>query len=305
MIPDEKPERAERSAQRAPSLWKLSGMTWTDFIRRIWCQFQQDRILDQSAKLSFYFLLSTFPLLIFLITLLGLLLQSSPEFQVTLQEYLAAVLPTSASGLIDKTLGEITTGSGGGQLSLALLFTLWTASRGVVAIMEGLNIACGVEDSRPWWKKNLVALGLTFVLLILVAAALFAMIYGSHYSATIGNQIGASSLMAWVWQVLTWIIPLAFVLLAFNLLYLYAPNVKRRRWHWLMPGTVAGVMLWLGVSFGFKLYLNYFDSYTVTYGSIGTVIILLMWFYFSAIAFLLGGEVNSELEKTSGQSEQP
>lgn len=300
MNANEKQECPGHGMEGAPAMWKLSGMTWQELLRRTLSQFQQDRILDQSAKLSFYFLLSTFPLLLFLITLLGLVLQSGPEFQATLQKYLAAVVPPSASGLIDKTLGEITSGSGGGRLSLALLFTLWTASRGVVAIMEGLNIACGVGDSRPWWKKNLVALGLTLVLLILIAAGLFAMIYGSRYGATIGNQIGAGALMTWVWRVLTWLLPLAFVLLAFNILYLYAPNVKHRRWHWLMPGTVAGVTLWLVVSFGFKLYLTYFDSYTVTYGSIGAVIILLVWFYLSAIAFLLGGEVNSELEKASG-----
>lgn len=305
MKTDEKQERPEQSAERAPSVWKLSGLTRLELLRRTWHQFQQDRVLDQSAKFSFYFLLPTFPLLLFLVTLLGLLLQSGPEFQATLQRYLAAALPSSASGLIDKTLGEITTGSGGGRLSVALLFTLWTASRGVVAIMEGLNIACGVGESRPWWKKNLVALGLTLVLLILIAAALFVMIYGSRYGATLGNRIGASTLMAWVWRVLTWLLPLAFVLLVFNILYLYAPNVKHRRWHWLMPGTVAGVTLWLAVSFGFKLYLTYFNGYTVTYGSIGAVIILLMWFYLSAIAFLLGGEVNSELEKASGRLEQP
>lgn len=300
---DKKIERSEGAAERAPSLWTLSGMTWLELLRRIWRQFQQDRISDQSAKLSFYFMLSTFPLLLFLITLLGLLLQSSPEFQAMLQEYLAVVLPSSASGLVSKTLDEITTGSGGGQLSLALFFTLWTASRCVVAIMGGLNIACGVEDSRPWWKKNLVALGLTLVILTLIAAALLAMVYGSRYGATIGNQIGASVLMAWVWRVLTWVLPLMFVLLAFNILYLYAPNVKHRRWHWLMPGTVVGVTLWMAGSFGFKLYLSYFDRYTVTYGSIGAIIILLLWFYLSAIAFLVGGEVNSELKKASGQLE--
>lgn len=304
MKTDETTEASLGNAQRASSLWTLSGMTWLELVRRTWRQFQQDRILDQSAKLAFYFMLSIFPLLLFLITLLGLLLQSSPDFQAELQKYLAAVIPSSASGLVAKTLEEITTSSGGGQLSLALFFTLWTASRCVVAIMGGLNIAYGVEDPRPWWKKNLVALGLTLVLLVLIAAALFAMVYGSRYGATIGNEIGASVVMGWVWRILTWVLPLMFVLLAFNMLYLYAPNVKHRRWRWLMPGTVVGVVLWLAGSFGFQLYLSYFDRYTVTYGSIGAIIILLLWFYLSAIAFLVGGEVNSELKKASGQVEQ-
>lgn len=279
-------------------------MSWLELLRRVWRQFKQDRVLDQSAKLAFFFLLSLFPLLLFLMTLVGVVLQSSPDFQATLQEYLVAVLPSSASGLVEKTLGEITTSSGSGQLSLALFFTLWTASRCVVAIMGGLNIACGVEDSRPWWKKNLVALGLTLVLLLLIAAALFTVVSGSRYGATVGDHLGASEVTAGVWRVLTWALPLLFALLAWNILYLYAPNVKDRRWRWLMPGTVVGVVLWLAGSFGFKFYLSYFDRYTVTYGSLGAIIILLLWFYLSAIAFLVGGEVNSELKKATGQVEE-
>ena len=132
------------------SMWRLGELTWRKLLRRTWCQFREDRILDQSAKLSFYFLLSIFPLLLFLIALLGLLLQSGPVLQQTLHKYLAAVVPESAPGLINTTLQEITRGAGGGKLSLALLFALWAASRGMVAIIEALNIAYEVEESRPW-----------------------------------------------------------------------------------------------------------------------------------------------------------
>jgi membrane protein len=211
------------------------------------------------------------------------------------------VVPESASGLIDTTLGEITRASGGGKLSLALLFTLWAASRGMVAIIEGLNIAYGVGELRSWWKKNLVALVLTIVSLGLIGSALLSMIYGSRFSGVIELHFGPNGLIAGVWRVLEWILLLAFVLAAFNIFYFYAPNVKRRRWHWLMPGTVAGVALWLLVSFGFKLYLSVFNNFTVTFGSIGAVIILLLWFYLSGIAILVGGEVNSETEKAADQ----
>ena len=280
-------------------MWKFGELTWRKLLTRTWCQFWENRILDQSAKLSFYFLLSFFPLLLFLIALLGLLLQSGPVLRETLHKYLAAVAPESASDLINRSLPEVTGGSSGGKLSLALLFALWTASRGMSAIIESLNIAYQVEESRPWWKKQLVALGLTIISSCLIVSALLLMIYGGRLSEIMVSSFGFGSFITGVWKVLRWLLLLGFVLMAFNTLYLYAPNIEHRRWHWLMPGTVVGVALWLSVSFGFKLYLSLFDRFTITYGSIGVVIILLLWLYLSGTAILIGGEVNSEIEKAS------
>ncbi len=287
---------------RMPIIWTLGGLTWQELLRRTWRQFWKDRALDQSAMLSFYFLLSIFPLLLFLIALLGLLLQTGPVLQGTLHRYLAAVVPASASTLIDTTLGEINRGSGALKLSVALLFTWWSASQGMLAIVEGLNIAYEVGESRPWWKKHLVASGLTIVCLLLFACALLLVIYGGRFSESIASHLGYSGFIAGIWDALTWLLLLAFVLMAFNILYVYAPNVKHQQWHWLMPGTVVGITIWLLGSFGFRLYLSLFNSYTVTYGSIGAVIILLLWLYLSGIAILVGGEVNSEIEKASGQT---
>ncbi|MEO8428394.1 MAG: YihY/virulence factor BrkB family protein, partial [Verrucomicrobiota bacterium] len=244
------PARTDVENQSELVRWNISGLTWKELLRRAWMRFWKDRILDQAAILSFYFLLSIFPLLLLLIAALGLLLQSGPVLQETLHKSLTAVLPESASGLIDRTLGEITRGSGPVTFSFALLFTWWSASQGMLAIIEGLNIAYEVKEVRPWWKKYLVASGLTIVTLLLIAAALLLLIYGGHLSEIIGSHFGFSGLIAGAWKVLEWLLWLAFILLAFNILYVYAPNVKRRRWHWLMPGTVAGVALWLVVSFG-------------------------------------------------------
>src|ERR1051326_431898 len=140
------------------SMWKLGQLTWGKLLRRTWCQFWENRILDQSAKLSYYFLLSFFPLLLFLIALLGLVLQSGSVLQEAVHKYLAAIVPASASVLINKTLGEITQDSNADKLSLALLFALWAASKGMGAIIESLNIAYEVKESRPWWKRQLLAL---------------------------------------------------------------------------------------------------------------------------------------------------
>lgn len=283
-----------------PSIWKFGGLTWQELVQRTWHQFWKNRVLDQSAILSFYFLLSIFPLLLFLIALLGLLLQSGPVLQETLHQYLAAVVPESATTLIDTTMSEISRGSGVIKLSVALLFTGWSASQGMLAIVEGLNIAYQVGESRPWWKKYLVASGLTIVSLVLFAAALLLLIYGGRFSERMAMHLGYSGFIVGLWKVVSWVTLLAFALMAFNILYIYAPNVKHRQWHWLMPGTVVGVALWLLVSFGFQLYLVFFNRFSVTYGSIGAVIILLLWFYLSGIAILVGGVVNSEIEKASG-----
>lgn len=286
------------------TIWKLGGLAWKELFRHIWKQFWKNRVLDQSAKLSFYFLLSLFPLLLFLIGLFGLMLQSSPDLRQALLKSLAAVVPDSASGLIDTTFGEITEGSGGVKLSLALLFTLWSASQGMLAIVDGLNSAYEVGESRPIWKTYLLASGLTLVVVVLIAAVLLLLIYGGRFSEIVVSHFGFSGSIAVLWQVLERLLLLAFVLLAFNILYVYAPNVKHQRWHWLMPGTVVGVTLWLLVSFGFKLYLSFFDNFTVIYGSIGAVIILLLWFYLTGMAILVGGEVNSEIEKASGRLQE-
>jgi membrane protein len=284
------------------STWKFRELTWEELLRRTWSQFWADRILDQSAKLSFYFLLSFFPLLVSLITLLGLILQSGPVLKETLHRYLAAVVPESASDLINTTLQEVTRESSGGKLSLALLFAILAATQGMAAIIESLNVAYEVEESRRWWKKQLIALGLTTVSFGLIASALLLMIYGGRLSEIMVSTFGFSTFIAGVWRVLQWPLLLSLVLTAFNTLYFYAPNVRHRQWDWLMPGTVVGVALWLMVSFGFKLYLGLFDRFTITYGSIGAVIILLLWLYLSGTAILIGGTVNSEVEKASRES---
>ncbi|MDQ6877208.1 MAG: YihY/virulence factor BrkB family protein, partial [Candidatus Dormibacteraeota bacterium] len=266
---------------------------------RTWCQFWKDRVPDQSAMLSFYFLLSLFPLLLLLTAVLSVLLQAGPVFRDTLHHYLAAVVPQSASTLIDTTLVDMSRGSGMLTISVALLFTWWSASQGMLAIVRGLNIAYDVGESRPWWKQYLVASALTIACLLLFASALLLLIYGARFSTSMARQFGYSGAIADMWPVLAWLLSLGFVLTAFNVLYIFAPNVKHQRWHWLMPGTIVGMTIWLSGSFGLKLYLGFFNSFTVAYGSIGAVIALLLWFYMSGIAVLVGAEVNWEIEKAS------
>jgi membrane protein len=136
------------------------------------------------------------------------------------------------------------------------------------------------------------------------AAALMMLLYGGRLSDIIIGHFGFRSLVAGLWQALQWLLLLAFALMAFNLIHFFAPDVERRRWRWLMPGTIAGVSLWLAVSFGFKTYLIFFNRFTVTYGSIGAVVILLLWFYLTGIAILVGGEVHAAIDESAAKSRQ-
>jgi membrane protein len=287
-------------------MWKFSGLNWREILQGLWRQFWKTNILDQAAMLSFYFILSIFPLLLFLLALLGMMLQSGEALHEAIHNYLAKVAPTSATGLIDSTLLQIRRGSNGRTLWFGLLFSLYMASSGVVAVMNALNVAYEVEESRPWWHQRLVACALTIGSTLFMAVALILLGYGDHLAALVASRFGVhSGLVLTGWKVLKWLLVVGFLLMAFNLLYTFAPNVKHHRSHWLMPGTVLGMLLWGLVSYGFKLYLTYFNSYNVTYGSIAAVIILLMWFYFTGIAILLGGELNSEIEKRTHRVQKP
>jgi membrane protein len=295
----------QKGVKAHASMWKFGGLGWKAVIGNLWRQFQKDRVLDQSAMLSFYFLLAIFPFLIFLAALLGLVLQSGEAVHIAIQNYLARVAPASASGLIDSTLHQIRNGSSGSALWLSLLISLWVASSGLVAIIEALNVAYEVEESRPWWKQRLVALGLTIGLVLFLAGALVIIGYGNQLSQWVSGMLGLSSHSAIVpGSIVEWVILLGFLLMGFNLLYIFASNVKHHRWHWLLPGTALAVSLWLVASFGFKLYLKFFNAYNTTYGSIAGVIILLLWFYLSGVAILLGGELNSQIEKQTGRVQQ-
>lgn len=287
------------------SLWNMGGLTWRELVRRVWNELGEDSILGWSAQLSFYFLLSIFPTLFFLLVLFGYIVGQGTQSREALIAYLSTLAPESAARLVDRIIRQITEGASGAGLIWSLLVALWAGSSGITAIISALNVAYEVEETRPWWKARLVAIGLMLALVLLISSALIVLLYGGKLGGVVASYFGLGSAFSIAWTILRWPLVLAFVLLAFNLLYLYAPNLKHWDWHWLMPGTVAGVGLWLLVSFGFDFYLSYFNTYDMTYGSLGTVVVLLLWFYLTGIAILVGGEVNSEIELASNKVGDP
>lgn len=163
-------------------------MSWREVLRALWGRFWKDKVLDQAAILSFYFILSFFPLLLFLIALLGLMLQTGPALYETIHDYLTKLVPASASALINSTLLQVRRGSGGGTLSVSLLFSLYMASSGVAALMDALNVANEVAESRSWWKQRLVALALTIGATLFIALALILLGFGDQLARLVAGH---------------------------------------------------------------------------------------------------------------------
>lgn len=286
-------------------LWKLGGLSWIELGKRVWTQINGDDVWGRSAQLAYYFLLALFPLLIFLTASLGLMLGEGAGLRVSLFNHLSQVMPGAAFQLVNTTMEEIASASNAGKLSFGLLATLWAASNGMGAITQALNASYNVTESRPWWKQRLVAITLTIALSVLVITALLLILMGGQIADWLAAHFGLGSVFAIAWKTLQWPIAFAFMITSFALIYYFAPNLKDQDWKWLTPGSAIGVVLWLLVSFGFKGYLHYFDSYSKTYGSLGAVIVLMLWLYFTGAALLIGSEINSEIENAAAEAGAP
>jgi membrane protein len=284
-----------------------------DFVAHVWARANKDGVFDRSAQLSYYFLLSLFPLLFFLTTLFGYFAGTGSHLQRKLITYLGSVVPASALRLVTATIEEVIAARGSGKLSFGLLAALWAASSGINALGQALNAAYGVAETRPWWKVRLISVALTVALAVLIVSALLIVLYGGRLGEFLFGSFHEGHLFSIVWKILQWPIALAFVFLAFGLIYQFAPNLSARRRggrlqksdyrrRWLSPGVLIAVLLWMLVSLGFRLYLHFFNSYSATYGSLGALIILMLWFYLTGAAILLGGEVNCELESRDESS---
>ncbi len=285
--------------------WARGGLTWRELGRRIWHDIYDGDLLTRAAALSYYFLLALFPLLLFLIAMLGYFAEAGTALRNDLLRYLSHVVPRSASTLIRTTVDEIAQNTGSGKVSFGLLAAVWAASYGMGAISETLNAAYGVKESRAWWKVKLTAIARTIVIALLTISALALVLYGGEIGDALATRYGFTTLFTLAWKIVQWPIVLAFVLLAFALIYYFAPDLRDQKWYWITPGSVAGVGLWLLVSFLFRLYLRFFDNYSVTYGSLGAVIVLMLWFYLTGSAILIGGGLNAEIENAAADAGTP
>ena len=280
--------------------WNLGGLTLTELGRRLWDESQKDELLGRAAQLSYYALLALFPALIFLTALMGLF--SVQSFMPELMNYLRNVLPADALSMVQRFLTQVAEGSGANILSLGALGALWASSSGVTAIMDALNVVFGVkEDRRPFWRVRLTAIVLTTGLAGFVIMSLALVLYGPTIGRWIADLMGFDVVFTWIWNVLQWPIIATLMLIVVAAIYHICPDRRYKRWRWVTPGSVFAVLMWLLVSLGFKAYVDNFGDYNKVYGSIAGVIVLMLWFYWSGMVLLLGGEINAEIEKAAAE----
>jgi membrane protein len=276
------------------SPWKLGGLSVRELASRVWTEIGADEASDRAAALSYYFLFALFPALLFLTALLAFL--PIEGLMDRLIAYLRQVLPGESAATVERTLDEITSSGRVSLLSVGALAALWAGSNGMASVISALNVAYDVTDTRPWWKRRLIAIVLTAGFSVFILLGLLLMVFGPKIGGWVAAWLGFGTVFSLVWNVVSVPIAIFVVGLGISLVYFLAP-AGDQRWHWVTPGSTVALLLWLVMSFGLRLYVTYFGNYNATYGSIGGVILLMLWLYLTGIVLLLGAEVNSEIER--------
>jgi membrane protein len=296
-------EKQPRLSTQSPTVWDLGGLRANELVKRVWTQMdsEHDDTLGRAAELAFFFFLAVFPALVFVLTLLGMISTTKLDLRAALFGYAAQALPPSAWELVQKTIDETVRSATGWKLFIGLVGALWSASSGTSTLMTVLNFTYNVKERRAWWKARLVvAVWLTIALAGLLLAALAIILFGGWAAAMASaHGLGGSATIAW--KIVQVPVALCFVVLAFAVLYYWAPDVEQKRWYWITPGSIIGVLLWVAASAVFRAYLHFFNNYSATYGSLGAVIILLLWFYITSLALLVGAEINATIEHAAAE----
>jgi membrane protein len=269
---------------------------WWPVLKRTVKEFKEDNLTDWAAALTYYGVLAIFPALIVLVSVLGLVGESATQ---PLIDNLGAVAPGPAKEIFTSAIENLQgdQGAAGVLFVVGLLAALWSASGYVAAFMRASNAIYDMEEGRPVWKTLPVRVGLTLVLLLLLALSTIAVVLTGGLAEKVGNLIGLGDTAVTVWNIAKWPVLLVVVSFMFALLYWAAPNVKHPGFRWISPGGVLAVIGWLIASAAFAFYVSSFGSYNKTYGALGGVVVFLVWLWISNIVILLGAEFNAELER--------
>jgi len=278
---------------------RLKHLTWRELGRRFVREFQEDSVTDVAAQLSYYLLFSLFPFLFFLVTLVAYL-PFAPGAVDAMMDRIRPLVPGDALQLINGHLRSLVHQPQPKLLTAGLVVSLWSASRGVNALRTALNLAYGVSESRPLWKTQGLALVATLLGSLLIPLSFAVFLLGGRLGLWLAGKLQLVDAFHLVWSWLRWPFTAALVMLVLALCYFLLPDVKQR-FKYITPGSVLGTGLWLVSTWGFTQYVEHFGKYNVTYGSIGGVVVLLLWLYISGLIFILGGEVNAILEHASAE----
>ncbi|WP_462408777.1 YihY/virulence factor BrkB family protein [Neobacillus sp. Marseille-QA0830] len=267
---------------------KNKGDVRSSLPRLLWHRIAEDDLPGLSAQLAYYFLLSLFPLMIVVFTII-------PYIPIPHEDLLGIVrefAPADAMDLIEKTIKEAMDHQSGGLLSFGIIGTIWSASNGINAIVKAFNRAYNVKESRSFVVARGMSILLTFGMIFVLVLAIIIPVFGREIGLILSAQLGYKSEFLRVWKTLSVAVSSLIIFLIFTGLYWIAPNV-RLRCRSALPGAAVAVIGWIVSSYGLSYYIDHFSNYSITYGSIGTIIVLMIWFYISAFIIILGGEINA------------
>jgi membrane protein len=269
-----------------------------DAFARTYDDLLRNHTMQMAAALAYYFVLSLFPALIFFSAVVAFL--PVPDLFGQALSVLGRFLPPDSMGLVRRVLADVITPNRGAFLSFGILGTLWAASGGFSAAIEALNVAYDVQDDRPFWKTRPLAVGLALLTGALLLVALSVMIVGPRFGEWLAGKVHLSSVFVFLWPYIHWSVAVSFTILAVEALYFWAPNVKQR-FLATLPGAILAVGCWIALSYLLGLYFRHFANFNKTYGTFGAAVALMIWFYWTGFAMLVGAELNSELAKISKQ----
>jgi membrane protein len=291
------PQTEASSARAGPaSPTGLGGHAWGGVLKRTVREFREDNLTDWAAALTYYGILSIFPALLVVLSILGLVGSSATQ---PLLDNLADVAPGPARDIVTSAIQNLqqSQGAAGVLFIVGLAGAIWSASGYVAAFTRASNAIYDVDEGRPIWKTFPLRVVLTVALLVLLAVCAAAVVVTGGLASKVGELLGVGDAVVTAWDIAKWPVLVVLVSLMFAILYWAAPNVKQPGFRWISPGGLLAVLVWIVASLAFAFYVANFGSYNKTYGAIGGVIIFLVWLWISNIAVLLGAEFNAELQR--------
>jgi len=277
-------------------------ISWAEIWKRTAKEMVADDCLGLAAQLSYFLFLALFPAILFVLAVGSFF--PLQNLAGDLVRVLQPVASAEVVELVADQIRRISEAESGGLLTFGVLAALWSSSAAVVALTSALNAAYDIEEGRPWWKVRLVAIGLTLALAVFLLLSFSLVLAGPEIAEYLGTTLRMGPVVEWTWKILQWPLAFGMVSTALGLVYYFAPD-SEQDWVWITPGAVVATVLWLLASMGFRLYVTRFSDYNATYGAVGGVMVLLLWFYVSSLAILVGAEMNAEIEHASPHGKAP
>jgi membrane protein len=277
-------------------------LSWRQLLKRTFNETMKDDAQGLASQLAYYFFLALFPALLCVLAIASFL--PLQNFTDDVLRLLGPFVPREAIDIIRQEMLKIAEGNHGGLLTIGLLGAVWSSSSAMVSVMSALNRTYDITESRPWWRVRLTAISLTLALSVFIVLSAALIVAGPEIADALARHFAFGTAFVWTWKIVQWPLAFAMVVVAIGLIYFYAPDAQQD-WVWITPGSLAAATLWLLGSLGFRIYAVNFGNYEATYGAVGGVILLLLWFYLSGLVIVVGSEMNAEIEHTSPWGKAP